>query len=147
MTDWNQIKEEYAAGGVSYRMLAERHGISYGSLSRRARKENWARLKGEQMFFDGVFSDKEYAASKVVEIADKLLGRMSELVDGMENPDTQSIKQLSSALKDLRDIRTYGSELALRKAKLRKLEREAETEDGSDEIEVVFDAGEDCWNE
>ena len=93
------------------------------------------------MFFDGVFSDKEYAASKVVEIADKLLGRMSELVDGMENPDTQSIKQLSSALKDLRDIRTYGSELALRKAKLRKLEREAETEDGSDEIEVVFDAG------
>ena len=100
----------------------------------------------EQMLASDGFSDREYAASMVTEIADKLLGRMSELIDLMVL-DTHGIKQLASALKDLRDIRTYGSEIALRKAKLRKLARETETENGAESIEVVFEAGEEAWNE
>ena len=56
---------------------------------------------------------------------------------------------MASALKDLRDVKEYRSDVALRKAKLRKLEREVEkaAEGASDEISVIFDAGEEDWNE
>ena len=84
--------------------------------------------------------------ARVEAIADKLLERMSELVDIMVM-DTHGVKQLASALKDLRDIKAYDSEIALRRAKLRKLEQEMEAETGATRIEVVFEAGKEQWNE
>lgn len=87
---------------------------------------------------------KEYDASSVVKVADKLIARISELAD---DADAQTVKQLVALLKDLRDIKEFSSEIALRKAKFRKYERECAEESGSGEIKVVFEAGEEEWNE
>ncbi len=43
--DWRTIREEYVAGGDSYRSLAERHGVSLTELTRVARAESWADLR------------------------------------------------------------------------------------------------------
>ena len=64
--------------------------------------------------------------------------------------DTQSFKQLTSALKDLKEIKGYKSpkDLEEQDARINKLRKEAEREDDTtNEIEVVFKAGEEAWNE
>ena len=160
MENWQQIKEEYITGGVSYRELAARHGLSYGVLAETAGREGWVALKKQRSCSDGQevtsardgdTAEGECAAHTeavdVVGIADKLLLRLSEMLDGMEL-DTQSVKQIASVLKDLRDIKEYPLETALQRAKVRKLERETSPEEsGAHEIAVIFEAGSEAWNE
>ena len=40
--NWIKIKAEYLKGGVSYRQLAEKHGVSARTIERRASSESWA---------------------------------------------------------------------------------------------------------
>jgi transposase-like protein len=40
--NWTKIKAEYLKGGVSYRQLAEKHGVSARTIERRASSESWA---------------------------------------------------------------------------------------------------------
>ena len=87
---------------------------------------------------------KEYDASAVAKVADKLLACISNLAD---EADLQTVKLLVPLLKDLRDIVEFSSEIALRKAKFHKYEQECAEESGSGEIKVVFEAGEEEWNE
>ena len=73
--------------------------------------------------------------------------RLSELADGTAL-DTQGIKQIVSALKDLRELKEYPTDAELRRARIRKLEREAEAcDNGLREVEIVFRAGSEDWNE
>lgn len=44
-TDWKNAKTEYIAGGVSYRALAEKYGVSQDSLRKRASREGWGKEK------------------------------------------------------------------------------------------------------
>ena len=140
--NWKQMKDEYVAGGTTYKQIAEKYGVPMGTIAHRAKEEKWRDLKLARA------EDDLNASAELAAIADKLTVRISELVDIMVL-DTHGIKQLSSALKDLRDVKEYRSDVALRKAKLRKLEREVEkaAEGVSDEISVIFDAGEEDWNE
>lgn len=148
MADWVKIKEEYISGGTSYRKLALRHGVSLVTLSRRAKKECWVALREEREHAgqEPFFEEAERNSTDVAAIADKLLARLSELVDIMLL-DTQGIRQVASALKEIRELKEYHIESALLRAKLRKMEREAQNDSNSDEITVVFDAGEEAWNE
>ena len=41
MNDWNAIKAEYIAGGISQRKLAEKYGISFNTLKDRANAGKW----------------------------------------------------------------------------------------------------------
>ena len=101
-------------------------------------------MKGGDSTDDWKKTKKEYDTSAVAKIADKLLKCVSDLAD---DADIQTVKQLVALLKDLRDIKEFSSELALRKAKFRKYERESAEENGLGEIKVVFEAGEEEWNE
>lgn len=40
--DWLKIKTEYINGDISYRKIAEKHGISFSVLKDKAVKEKWA---------------------------------------------------------------------------------------------------------
>ena len=158
MTDWTTIKEQYIEGGVSYQKLAALHGVSRGTLAKIARQEHWTELreqKKKDLLAQTVLpdidtdadTDRKEPVPDIIGIADKLLFRLSELVDLMVL-DTQGLKQAASALKELRDIKEYQSELDLRQAKIRKLEQEmAKEEDGAQEIKIVFLAGPERWNE
>lgn len=41
MTDWKKIKEEYEAGGISLKALAEKHNVKLGTLKSRKSRESW----------------------------------------------------------------------------------------------------------
>lgn len=45
--DWLKIKTEYINGDISYRKLAEKHGVSFNTLKDHAMAEEWSRLRTE----------------------------------------------------------------------------------------------------
>ena len=49
---WERIQAEYVKGGISYRELAAKHGVSLDTLEKRARREGWGdqlRQAGEKV--------------------------------------------------------------------------------------------------
>lgn len=146
--DYSKLKKEYLRSDISQRDLAKKHHVSYGTLRKVAAKEQWtelrnkARTKADAKFIDAISDKEAQKAVDIVSVADKLLGKISEMLEeGVYN--TQNIKNLTSALKDLKEIKGFKSELDLQEqmARIAKLQREAEKEDNTEtEIKVTFGA-------
>ncbi len=135
--DWNEIKAEYIAGGTSYRKLAEKYkdeGVTFDNLKNIAVKEGWAKLKEQAKdkattkMVDTIAKDISKKSVKIDDVADKLLGKISKMLDDFETLDTQSIKHLTSSLKDIRDIKGIKSKLDIKEqeARIDKLRKDAE---------------------
>lgn len=154
--DWNAIKSEYIAGGISYRKLAEKYGIPFGTFKRVALKEGWYDLREQA---------KQKAATKIVEIeSDKQANRMKrlltvsdELLVVVENAvrnislgelvvDKSVLKSLSGTIKDIKEIQNIKTQLDIeeQKARIAILKKQAEAEnDGSTNVAVVFGTNEE----
>ena len=153
--DWKRIKAEYIAGGTSYRQLAEKYKVKLSALRSVAEREKWVELKAQAQhktdtkIVDAVSDQNAETATNINKVADKLLNKISTLIDTVH--DTQGIKHISSALKDIKEIKGVKSSADMREqeARIAKLQKEAEKTDdsGITEIEVTFSAGEDEWNE
>ena len=153
--DWKRIKAEYIRGGTSYRKLAEKYGVSFSTLRKVAAKEKWTELrnkagaKADTKIVDSVSDQEADKATKIIDVADKLLDKINTLIDKVN--DTQGIKHISSALRDIKEVKGFKSAADMREqeARIAKLQKEAEKVDDSDvtEIEVTFNAGEESWNE
>ena len=48
MTDWDEIRNACVENGESLKSLAERYGVSYGALRKRASREGWRKQKSRQ---------------------------------------------------------------------------------------------------
>ena len=145
--DWKRIKAEYIAGGTSYRKLAEKYGVSFNTLKTRAKEEQWYNLRQQKdhrtttKIVEKLSDEDAETAVDIIGVADKLLGKISELMDAIPL-DTQSMKHLTSALKDLKDIKGYKSDADMREqeARIRNLQRQAEADNKDDnEIKVVIE--------
>ena len=147
--DWKRIKAEYIAGGTSYRKLAEKYGVSFNTLKTRAKEEQWYNLRQQKEHKTTTkivesLSDKDAEkAVDIIDVANKLLGKISEIMDAIPL-DTQSMKHLTSALKDLKEIKGFKTDADMREqeARIRNLEKQAQTEEASKDI--VVQIGEDA---
>lgn len=134
--DWNKIKAEYIAGGTSYRKLAEKYNIEFHSLQRIATKEGWvklksqAKVKSEAKMVDTIAKDISKNAVKINDVADKLLDKICNLLEAVDVADSQMIKQCTSALKDIKDIKGVKSDIDLKEqnARIDKLRKEIESD-------------------
>lgn len=151
--DWKKIKAEYIAGGTSYRKLAEKHGVPRSNIERRAKAEKWTKLRGqaegkaEAKIIEKVSKKQAAKADKIVDVADMLLDKITELV-AVGVTDTQGLKHLTSALKDLKEIKGFKSEADMREqeARIAKLVKEATaTDDTTNEISITIEGGESSW--
>ena len=157
--DWKRIKAEYIAGGTSYRKLAEKYGVSFNTLKTHAVEEQWHKLRQQKdkkattKIVETLSDNDAKKAVDIIDVADKLLGKISEYVEAIPldlMASTQAMKHLTSALKDIKEIKGIKSDADMREqeARIDKLRREAEREDDTPaEIEVVFKAGAEAWNE
>lgn len=142
--DWKKIKAEYIAGGTSYRRLAEKYGVSRSKLQAKATSENWVELrsqaeaKTESKIVEAVSDQGAKKAVNLIDVADKLLAKIAEVIDIVN--DTQGIRHLSSALKDIRDIKGIKSSADMREqeARIRNLEKQAEKTEESNDITVTI---------
>ena len=143
--DWNKLKAEYIAGGTSYRKLAEKYGIDRNAVQRVAKREKWcdlksqAKAKSETKIVNAIANDISKKSVKIDDVADKLLDKISDLLDNLEL-DTQSIKHLTSSLKDIKDIKGIKSKLDIKEqeARIDKLRKDAMEENTDKEIEVCM---------
>jgi len=145
--DWKKIKAEYIAGGISYRKLAERYGVPFSTLKEHARREKWtelrekARHKADTNFANLMGEKQANRNAKIDDVADKLLDKIIGLLDALEVVDSQSIKQCTSALKDIKDIKGIKSDIDLREqeARINKLRKDAMDEEENTSVTVKFE--------
>ncbi|MBP3555763.1 MAG: hypothetical protein J6K63_08985 [Clostridia bacterium] len=159
-TNWNKIKAEYMAGGTSYRKLADKYDVSIRSLQRRASKEKWVDLRQQTVdkaaakIIDAVSTQQARRYQRLQDVTDKLLDKLEGIVERvcLEEMvlDKYTMKQITGALKDIKDIQSIKSPIDLeeQKARIAKLQHDAEQDDDSASIiEVTFNAGPEEWNE
>ncbi len=124
--DWISIKNEYINTNISYRKLAEKHGVSFNTLKQRGHKENWTALRKKQYHkittettqktADKIISYEVDRISKLIGLSDKVMQKIDEAIDQLETIsvngelidtgliDTHNLRQITQALKDVRDI-------------------------------------------
>ena len=147
-TDWSKIKAEYIQGGISYRKLAQKYGVSFSSISRRMRDEKWtdlreqSEIKANAKIVQSVADKKAKRVDKIEQAADLLLDMIVQGIrDGSLNLTTKnSMRDITGALRDIREIKGMKSDLDIQeqKARIEKLRREAREEEQSKDIRVVI---------
>lgn len=142
--DYSKLKKEYLRSDISQRDLAQKYDVSYGTLRKVAAKEQWtelrnkARTKADEKFIDAISDKEAQEAVDIVSVADKLLGKISKMLEeGVYN--TQNIKNLTSALKDLKEIKGFKSEADIREqeARIAKLLKDTEGASETDTTVVI----------
>ncbi|MEM5781133.1 MAG: helix-turn-helix domain-containing protein [Lawsonibacter sp.] len=88
MADWLKIRNEYVSGSISYRKLAEKHGVSFNTLKGRAVTEGWAEerekqhhriaTKTQQKVADVVSTKEADRIGRILSAADLLLAKIEE---------------------------------------------------------------------
>ena len=152
MVEWTRIKAEYIAGGTSYRKLAEKYGVSFTTLQRKAKEEKWLELrrqkedKTETKIVDSISNQEAKKAVDIIDVADTLLEKIGVLATMVADAD--SIKKLTSAIKDLKDIKGIKSEADIREqeARIAKLQKEAEDEVKDTTVIVQFEEDASKWS-
>ena len=152
--DWNKLKAEYIAGGISYRKLADKYGVSFNTLKTIAIKNKWSELKQQAdnkattKIVNSIAQDKSKKSVKINDVADKLLDKISSLLDNFEMLDTQGIKHLTSSLKDIKDIKGIKSDIDLREqeARIDKLRKDAMEEQTDTSVIVKFKGDIEEWS-
>lgn len=160
MPNWAEIEAEYITTGASYRVLAEKYGISDNTICSRGRAGEWARKRQE--YRDKITQKSAKRAQKAALAKLEKLQRATDLavdrttealeamgVDGV--PGGRDLKDIASALKELTaltrefyHIPTDAQAESLRIARERlEIDRAKASADGTgDGIQIVIGDGE-----
>lgn len=138
--DWNKIKAEYIAGGTSYRKLAEKYDVSRTTLERKAKDEKWSELrrqtegKAEAKMVDAISTKSAKIDDKYFRLVDKLMSKAEETIDGLDVWSVTALKEMSTALKYLKECKGVKSEADIREqeARIKNLERQAKDNNQDD---------------
>ena len=157
--DFSKAKKEYIKGGTSYRKLSEKYKLPFGTLRKVAAKEKWrelrdkARAKSDTKIIDAISDDEAYRAVRLQTAADSLLCKLEQIIDtcSLEDIvlDKYALKQITGALKDIKDIQNIKAPLDIeeQRARITKLKKEAEQDEDAGEFVVTIEGGEDSWAE
>ena len=151
---WSKIRAEYIKGGTSYRKLAEKYGVSFNTIQGVAKQEKWVELRNQvkdkstTKMVESIAQDITKNAVKINNVADKLLDKISRMLDEYDELDSQSIKHFTSALKDIKDVKGIKSDIDMREqeARIEKLRKETEDEQKDTSVVVKFEGEIDKWS-
>lgn len=139
MADWQAIKTEYITTNTSYRKLAKKYGLSYNTISERGKSENWVeerdqfRVKTCSETVEAIGKQQVDRAAKVMNVADKLLQKIEDMVEAGEpkHMNAKSIRALTAAVKDLKEIQGIQSKLDSeeQQARIDRLRKEIDKDD------------------
>lgn len=137
MADWQKIKTEYITTEISYRKLAEKYGLDQATIARRAKKEDWVSKrqhhadKTQAKILSADTKNKANRAERLMTVADKLLKKVELAVDQEGPISAGAIKNLSDALKNIRETQMIRSDQDIREqeARIAKLQKEADRQD------------------
>ena len=147
MADWQAIKTEYITTDTSYRKLAQKYGVSTTQICNVGRDEKWVEQREQYLnkttakTIEKISQQEANRAAKIHSVADKLLLKIEAMVESEEALDTKSIRALTAAVKDLKEIQSVRSELDKQEqeARIANLRKQADKEDVNTEpIKVII---------
>lgn len=158
MADWTALEREYITTDISYRDLAKKYGLHKSTVANRGSLENWPdkreqhrdKIRTKTLAKDE--QKKVDRATRIYGAADLLLGRL-ELILGDQEAElsTKECKAIADTLRGLAEIHGMKNQLDIdeQKARIEKLRRDAQKEQAqlSRTVTMIFNAGEDEWNE
>ena len=153
MADWQKIKTEYITTDTSYRKLAQKYEVDQATIARRAKKEDWVSSRQrhadetQAKILTADTKKKADRATRLCTVADKLLNKIEQAVDQEAPISAGAIKNLSDALKNIRDAQMLKSDGDLREqeARIAKLHKEAQQEEKNTDVHIVIEGGEGSW--
>lgn len=93
--NWKKIKAEYIRGGISQQKLADKYGVSYSTIYRRARLEGWTAKRSEC---------ERKANEKLMEkIADEQASLMAQMAVLHDRAGLAAFKKLLKQFEDFPD--------------------------------------------
>ena len=156
--DWKKIKIEYIQGNTSYRKLAEKYDVPFGTLRKVAAKEGWRELrdktrqKADTKIVETEANKQAERMSRLLSVTDKLLEAVEKAVEGFIVEelmlDKSALKSLSGAIKDIKEIQGIKSAIDIREqeARIANLQKQAQAEDNKpDEITITIEGGDSSW--
>ena len=146
MADWKKIEAEYITTETSYRKLADKYGVDQATIARRAKKHDWVSKrqhhadKTQAKILTADTQRKVDRVGRLMTVADKLLKKVEQAVDQEGPMSANAIKNLSDALKNIRETQMIRSEADIREqeARIRNLEKQAQVEETDKEIKVTI---------
>ena len=142
MADWNKIKTEYITKGTSYRKLAQKYGVGESTLFARASKERWVEQREQHQSktvaktLDAISDQQVDRAANLISVADQLLAKVKSLLDAnaLVLNNTQSMKNISGVLKDIKEIQMIRSDADMREqeARIANLQRQSTKDEVKD---------------
>ena len=146
MADWKKIEAEYITTDTSYRKLADKYGVDQATIARRAKKHDWVSKrqhhadKTQAKILTADTQKKVDRVGRLMTVADKLLKKVEQAVDHEELMSANAIKNLSDAMKNIRETQMIRSEADMREqeARIRNLEKQAQVEETDKEITVTI---------
>ena len=145
MADWQDIKTEYITTKTSFRKLADKHGINKDTIWKKAKDEGWEDLRRQHIdniqtkILDADTEQKVDRAVRLMAVADKLLVKVEQWVEMDEPITANSIKNLSDAIKNIKEVQMIrtAEDIEEQKARIAKLQKEAEKEERNDNTIVI----------
>lgn len=155
--DWSAIREEYIRDeSSSYRKLSQKYGVSVDAIYKRSKAEGWRgqrkRLNEKTITksLEKISDKKAKQAAKYSDMVDTMTAKLTEAINAVNPNDTTAVRRLTASLCDLRELLGIKSDADSREqeARIANLRKQADKEDDAvNEIEVVFMAGPEEWNE
>lgn len=155
--DWNAIREEYIADETSsYRKLAQKYGVSLTAVYNRAKAEDWVgqrkQVKDKTITksIEKISDKQSENVKKYGDMVTTMTKKLTAAIEAVDPKDTTAVRRLTASLCDLRELLGIKSDADSREqeARIANLRKQADKdEDTANEIEVVFMAGPEEWNE
>jgi len=168
--DWEAIRADYVANGLSYRELGKKYGVSHATVARRAGREGWVRQSAticdtvRDTVDTAIVEQKTDAMLTMIRAADT----MAEVLEGLANAakrvlsdDAVNIKQVESlaraininmdTLSQLHGIPTQAQRhaqhlaeerLAMERERLEMDKRKADQDAHPEEVRIVIEGPE-----
>lgn len=150
MADWEKIKAEYITTEISVRDLAQKYGVHYTTIGKKASKEGWQTLRQQQTnttltkILEADTEQKVDRATKLYNAADDLLEKIVTGISSVSIVSPTAAKNYSDALKNIKEIHMIRSaeDIEEQKARIAKLQKEAEKQDNDrSAITVTLEGG------
>ena len=134
--DWNAAKTEYVTTDTSYRKIADKYNVSLTQVAKHASDDEWVEAK-KQFLNDTYTSTLNVMAegnvervSRILIVSDRILKKVENAVDLVEETDMRAYKQMTAILKDIKDIQLMD-----------------DASEGSNEMTVIVKGWDPSWEE
>ena len=140
--------------------MAKKYNVPQNTLYKRAKDEKWVDAKKqhrEKTVAKAVAVVEKGQAkrlSRLLIVTDKLLEKIERLVENLSEGDLivdkKGLKDLTGAIKDIKDIQSVKSSIDLQEqqARIDKLRKDAENKsDAPQAITITIEGGESAWQE